>query len=256
MNTTYRLLILLLFTLTMIIAAVFMSPLPQNPAYHLFADHCTMLTVPNALNVLSNLPFVIIGIYGLSVLSKTAVTRAVTLIYGCLFAGILLTGIGSAYYHLHPDNQTLVYDRLPMTIVFMSFLSAAVYEYINEKGGYLLLLPLLIIGITSVFWWQHTESIGRGDLRPYLLVQFYPVFAIPIIIFLFPSTNRKAVLKVFLLIVLWYVVAKVLETFDKQIYNATSVVSGHTLKHLAAATSTYYIVRVFVLKYRKVASLT
>jgi hypothetical protein len=45
------------------------------------------------------------------------------------------------------------------------------------------------------------------------------------------------------LVVLLYVLAKVFEILDKPIFSALRVVSGHTLKHLAAAAAGWCILR-------------
>jgi hypothetical protein len=33
-------------------------------------------------------------------------------------------------------------------------------------------------GLGSVLWWHEGEVRGHGDLRPYALVQFYPLVAV------------------------------------------------------------------------------
>lgn len=244
-----RLALLGFLTLAAIVIVGLLKPISQSHAFHSFADQRIIAGIPNFWNVMSNIPFVVIGIYGLILIGRSHIKRSVALIYAFLFIGILFTGIGSAYYHYNPNNDSLVYDRLPMTVVFMSFLAATISEYINGKAGLRLLFPLVIIGIFSVFWWHHTEQLGAGDLRLYLLVQFYPVIFIPLIIILFPSTGNSQVLRMFIWIVLWYVVAKVLERFDKEVYNNFGFISGHSLKHLAAAVSTWYIVQLFKRKF-------
>lgn len=42
-----------------------------------------------------------------------------------LFAGVLLTSAGSTWYHLAPTNDSLVWDRLPMTLGFMGLFAAS-----------------------------------------------------------------------------------------------------------------------------------
>jgi hypothetical protein len=155
-----------------------------------------------------------------------------------MFIGILLTGFGSAYYHLHPDSHTLVYDRIPMTIVFMSFLSLTIAECISERAGSVLLIPFVMIGIGSVLWWKHSD-----DLRWYGLVQFYPMLFVPLIYLLFPSPNNKQSWRSIQWVIVWYAVAKICEQFDKEIFRAVHFISGHSLKHLFAAMATYYLGR-------------
>jgi hypothetical protein len=155
--------------------------------------------------------------------------------------GILLTAFGSAYYHLAPDNARLVWDRLPMTIVFMSLVAAMIAERISVRVGLWLLPPLLLIGIASVWQWHLSELRGAGDLRFYAAVQVYGVL-VPLLVLLLPARYTRT--SDLAIVAGWYILAKVLETFDKQIFAATGhIVSGHTLKHLAAAMAAYWILR-------------
>jgi hypothetical protein len=47
----------------------------------------------------------------------------------------------------------------------------------------------------------------------------------------------------FVVVVGFYVLAKILEESDRQVFAAGHLVSGHTLKHLAAAAAGYWILR-------------
>ncbi len=243
---------LLLFGVVTVIALIITFSLPRMPqpqAYHSFADQVTMFGIPNFLNVASNFLFIVFGVYGLLLLRRSNANTSLNIIYAVVFLGVLLTGFGSGYYHYSPNNDTLVYDRIPMTLVFMGFLCATIAELINEKAGIMLLLPLLLLGIFSVLWWHYTELEGKGDLRLYGFVQFYPVLAVPLIIFLFPSKDRHKSLRLLILVVIWYVIAKLFEHFDKQVYSIAGFISGHSLKHIAAAIATLYIVKIFSDKY-------
>ena len=185
-----RLKIILAIIVTTIIAIFNIEPITQNPAYHHFADQRRILHIANFFNVLSNLPFVIIGIMGIRLVALRQATGGLAelqTMYLVFFTGIFLTGFGSAYYHFQPDNQTLVWDRLPMTIAFMALFSAIIGEYISVQLAQKLFVPLLILGITSVIYWHLTELDGHGDLRAYLLVQFLPILLVPLILLLFES---------------------------------------------------------------------
>ncbi len=251
-----KLILLGLLTLACIIVAFALKRVSQSVEYHHFADARQFLGVTNFANVISNIPFLVGGIIGMVLLSRTKASKSISVIYLFLFIGVLFTGVGSAYYHLSTNNNTLVYDRIPMTIVFMSFLAATISERINEKWGVVLLLPLVAIGIGSVLYWHLTELKGMGDLRLYGLVQFYPVLFIPLVLVLFPSQQKNAGLSELAWIVVWYVIAKLFEHFDWQIYSLGNLISGHTLKHLAAAMSCWYLVKLFRRKYIVVGSKT
>lgn len=248
MKRTQKIRLLLVCTILAIPAVFLLHPIAQSLSFHNFADHRSWLGIPNFGNVASNLPFLIVGIIGLLLTWKASVTSSIRLIYTILFIGVLLTGLGSGYYHSDPNNNTLVWDRIPMTIVFMSLLSATVAELISKRWGIQLLLPLVLLGIVSVWWWHYTENNGHGDLRLYYLIQYYPMLFIPLILWLFYDPVHKPILKCLTWVVIWYVIAKLFEQLDYPIANTLGI-SGHTLKHLAAAISTWYFVLLFRQQY-------
>jgi hypothetical protein len=244
-----RLWILAAFTFSTIAIVSFLPRFPQNPAYHQFADDRALLGIPNCLNVISNVPFLLVGTLGLAFLfrrNSTGETRPFIHSqerwpYAAFFLGVALTSVGSAYYHLAPGNSTLIWDRLPMTIAFVSFFAAVVMERVSLKAGLWLLLPLILVGIGSVAYWHFTELRGRGDLRPYGYIQAYPLLGVSLIIFLFPASYTRAV--DILAVGGIYFLAKVFEFFDRPVYDLGHIVSGHTVKHLVAALSAYWALR-------------
>jgi hypothetical protein len=231
------------FALLAVTAVAFVPPIPQDPAYHLFVDQRTLYGVPNFWNVVSNLPFVIVGVLGLLLLMRQEpVTGGLPELwpaYRIFFMGVLLTGFGSAYYHLDPYNETLVWDRLPMTLAFMAFFSIIVGEYLSPGLGRALLWPLVIVGVLSIVYWHITESAGRGDLRPYALVQFLPMALIPMILLMFrPRLTGSGFLWA---MIACYVVSKITEHYDAELFSALGQISGHSIKHIAAAIGTLFI---------------
>ena len=78
--------------------------IPQDQGYHLFADQRVLVGIPNFWNVVSNIPFIVVGAVGLARFRDDAATIV-------LFLGFFLTGIGSAYYHWDPNDGTLFWDR-------------------------------------------------------------------------------------------------------------------------------------------------
>jgi len=215
------------------IAAFVADPVAQDLAYHLFADRRSMFGIPNFLDVISNLPFAIVGAAGLYFVSRDAAIPSNRLAWHIFFVGVFLTAFGSGYYHLAPGNDTLVWDRLPMTIAFMSFVAIVAGEYLSEALAKRLLLPLLVAGAASVFYWAHTEALGRGDLRAYALVQFLPMLLIPMVVLLY--RDRSDLGPYVGLMIVFYIAAKLLEFFDAAVFAAGGIVSGHSLKHVFAA---------------------
>lgn len=217
------------------IGMTFVPAVCQDINYHHFADRNEYFSIPNFWNVVSNLPFLIIGGLGMLFILFKSKERIVEILqpnYFIFFLGILLTGLGSSYYHWNPNNQTLVLDRLPMTISFMSIFSIIIGEYIGTKYARVLLFSLLTLGVGSVFYWSYTESMGCGDLRMYMAIQFFPMVLIPFIMIFFKPGNYPA--KYLWLVILAYVVAKVFERFDLEIAYFFPI-SGHSIKHLFAS---------------------
>lgn len=228
-------------------------PIPQDPTYHAFLDARELFGLPNFWNVASNLPFLLFGVFGLYALRKPSLPGLIPVLrpaYTIFFIGASLVAFGSGYYHLHPNNHTLLWDRLPMTIAFMAFFSIVIGEHIDLRWALRVLWPLIIIGAASVVYWHITESAGHGDLRPYAVVQFLPVLFIPLLLWLLPSRFNST--KYFWLVIATYVLAKVLEFFDGGTYNLLHVISGHSLKHVAAAVGVYFMV--LALRDRRVGS--
>lgn len=222
-----------------VVAVLSQPAIPQDPAYHVMADRRTLLGIPNALNVLSNVPFAVAGVLGLvAVFSPRPGARPFgdpweRWPYAALFAGTALTTAGSAYYHLAPDNARLVWDRLPMTVGFMGLLTAVVSERASLTLGRRLFVPLLLFGAGSVAYWYWTELRGAGDLRPYALAQFGSLAVVLVLLVLYDA--RYSGSRYLFAGVGAYVAAKAFEMADRTIFSFGNVVSGHTLKHLAAA---------------------
>jgi hypothetical protein len=200
-------------------------PIRQDLRYHDFADQ----RWHHALNVWSNLPFVGVGVVGCWVVGRNG--------YGwvwlCFFAGVVLTGIGSAYYHRRPCNETLVWDRLGMTTAFAPFLAGIVADRVGAAAGNWLFGPALAVGLGSVWYWKRTD-----DLRPYAWVQFFPMLAIPLLAVLVHGNGRDARSTLatadILVVIGWYALAKVFEVMDRPVFRWTGM-SGHSWKHVFAA---------------------
>ena len=208
-----------------------LPPILQDQDYHQFADVRALFGIPNVWNVISNIPFIVIGAAGLAHYRDSTATVFI-------FFGIFLTGFGSSYYHWSPNDDTLFWDRLPMVLAFMAILANAVEERLNARAGVILLWPLLAIGVFSLLLWR-----WNGDLRLYGWVQFFPVLALPVMFLLLPPKDTGT--HYWIVAAAIYALAKVLEHFDSAIYSIGHFVSGHTLKHLAAAAACFAILRYF-----------
>jgi hypothetical protein len=230
------------FTILCIAAAFLLPAVPQSLEYHHFADHRDVFGIHNFLDVVSNLGFLVAGIAGLVVVFGGRArfeSRSERWPYAVFFVGALLTALGSGYYHLAPNNESLFWDRLPMTIAFMGLVSSQIVDRISIRAGLALLVPMLLVGAASVIYWEATERAGAGNVLPYGILQGYSVVIVLLLAMLSPSryTRGNDLYWVFG----WYVLSKLLETFDAQVLALGRVFSGHTLKHVAAAIASFTV---------------
>jgi hypothetical protein len=242
---------ILAFTALSIAAAFLLPAMPQPTEYHDFADQRQLFRIANFLDVASNAGFLLVGVAGLFVVLKRRTPfehNSERLPYAIFFVGLVLTALGSGYYHLQPDNEHLFWDRLPMTIAFMSLIAAQIVDRISVRAGLILLLPMLLTGIASAVYWLVTERAGAGNVVPYGILQAYSVVMLLAIAWFYPSryTRGNDIYWVFTA----YVLSKLLETFDKELLAVGHLVSGHTLKHVAAAIAGLVVLRMLVLRRR------
>lgn len=245
-------LLILLAVVPVLVFFAVTGAISQDPAYHRFADTRSFLGLPHFWNVVTNLPLLLAGGRGLWLERRQRLVHdqpAGAPVYALFFTGVALTGIGSAGYHWAPDNHTLFWDRLPMSIGFMALTVAVLAEHLGARLSRRLLWPLLTAGAASVLYWHVTEQFGRGDLRPYAVVQFLPLLLLPVVCLLFRSRfSRSGDLW---LVLGWYVLAKLAEQFDVQLFVLTGGwLGGHALKHLLSALAVWWLVRMLRLRNR------
>lgn len=227
-----------------VVGLIVFGPIAQDTRYHQFADQRELLGIANFWNVVSNLPFLLIGIVGLLRCKKLYGLHLLSGnrgFYSLFFLGITLTGITSSYYHLQPDNIGLFWDRVTMALCFAGLIGIVIGEFISHNLAQKLKIPLVVFGLLSVVYWIISEFLGAGDLRPYILTQFLPMLIIPLIAFFWKSTVIRKIDVV--IIAIAYGVAKLFELCDVQLYQLIGL-SGHTLKHLAAAYCAIWIYRI------------
>lgn len=219
------------------------GPIGQLPHYHEFADQSGWFGIPHAADVLSNLGFAAVAMWGAFSLWPARHGEGFkSSIYGyALFiAGLLLTAFGSSFYHLAPDNARLVWDRLPIALACVGLLGAVRAE---THAGEHPVRDVLLLGAFAVFsvaWWRFTDLRGADDLRPYLLLQGLPLMLIPLWQWIYgaPRADKMA----FMAAISLYVAAKAAELNDHEILAALGWMSGHTLKHLLSTLAAGVIV--------------
>lgn len=237
MTLSRRETLLLFATLALASVATVAPPLAQPAHFHDFADQRSWFGIPHALDVLSNVPFALFGLWGLRVLGRARSLDAASRGLGALFfGGLIATALASGWYHWAPMDAGLAADRLAMTVAFAGLLGLGVRTHISARAGLAFAAAVLLLGPVSVGVWA-----AQGNLLPWALLQGGGMALLLVLAWLRPQTGQltlpwAAVIGV-------YVVAKVCELGDHAIYEATGqAVSGHSLKHLVAALAAWPVI--------------
>ena len=241
-----------ILSVAMVLAAMIVPPIPQPAEYHEFADQRFLFGIPNFFDVASNIAFLLAGIAGLifllhsrvSIISKAFAGLPERWPYLILFLSVAMASVGSAYYHLAPDNDRLVWDRLPIATGIMALLAATLSERISPKVGLPLLPVLIAVGAGSVMHWYWSEQRAAGNLNFYIVVQFYSLLVIFLLGIFFPSRYTRGT--DMHTVMMLYGLAKLAEIRDREIYELGHVMSGHTAKHLLAALAICWILRMLI----------
>ena len=215
----------------LILLAIFLPSIEQNQNYHNFADQRVLFGVNNAFDTLSNLAFIMVGALGLFNFYNNQyikISNSFSVILNLFFISIILTGLGSSFYHLSPNDFTLVFDRLAMSLVFASILAMLAYLKISSRFGLHTLAELLILAPLTVLIWKF-----NGNLTPYVVLKFGGIILV-ILTLLLTKTRMQG--PCFTSLIILYGAAKLVEFYDEKIFNLSqNLISGHTLKHLIAA---------------------
>ncbi len=242
MSVPYRRAILLAVALLIAVACASLPPIAQDSRYHAFASSGALWGIPNFWNVVSNIPFLLAALYGLSAFRNPGAftQRWEGVAFAITIAGTAAVAAGSTWYHVDPTNYTLLWDRLPMTVVFTALLAATIGERVDPQYGRYLLFPLIGCGILSVLDWRIT-----GDLRVYAGVQFGSALTIAFLLSMFPARYTRSNRLWFVLAL--YAFAKLAEQFDGPIAALTGA-GGHPWKHFLAAAAMAAYVRMVALR--------
>jgi len=208
-----------------VVAVVVLGPITRGPAFHLYADQRVWLGIPHAGDVLSNLGFLLVAAYYLR-RQSTLVAGA-----GAAVSGVALIGLGSGAYHWAPSDALLVFDWFPIAMTLMIVLALVVRDRLGDVWGGLARLAGPVMAVGSVGYWYVTGGTDGGDMAPYVAVQLVGVGLAPVLAVVAPGRVKAGWLVAGLG---GFLLARVLAHHDREILDAIGV-SGHSLKHLAAA---------------------
>lgn len=217
-----------------LILVAMMHPVIRGAGFHVYADQRTTLGIPHIGDVLSNLPFVIVGLFGMwHARDITGLPRGLVLAF---FASVACIGLGSGLYHLTPSDATLAVDWLPIALTASLMVALLVHDRIDPTLGWIVTAVATAASVGSIAWWWFTL-----DARWYGLVQLTSIALVPVIVILYPRGRLE---RGWLLAgVACFVLARLVHAQDRALLDASGVISGHTLKHLLAASATWCVLR-------------
>ena len=246
----------LLAAFTLLALFAMACPAFDGPAVvSVFADDRGWHSLPNAMDVLSNLPFLAIGLLGLRWLrwldqpelsaAETAASAGDGLDSGVsqrlgnsldcawiFFAGLIACAVASMVYHLQPDMLRLAADRAGMAIAFAGLIGLAVCDRVSQRAGWVAAWLTLVGGLLAVAVWFET-----GNVTPWATVQFGGMALVLVLALIRPLPEGTGGVGLKLgWVIFFYALAKLFELSDQAVYEATHhIVSGHSVKHLTAA---------------------
>ncbi len=239
-----------IFLVIALVGIFLIDKIPQNSGWLQFADRRSFAGIPNFVNVISNIFFIFIGVYGLrfvivSQLKSYAFEfeweRVAPAVF---FLGILLQGIGSIWFHLEPSVERLAWDQFPMTFIFMGVFGTLVGDRIQSDTPNSIYGSLLFLTSLTAGWWTWMIINGAGfDIRPYLFVQFFPLLVMLIVLVFFPSRYTHET--DYWIVLLFYACSGFFEAYDRQIFEILVVISGESLKHILLAGAAWQFLWMF-----------
>jgi hypothetical protein len=232
------------FAITLVAALMLLhGPILQPVHYHEFADHSLWANIPHAADVLSNLGFAVVALWGARRVwpqRNQPAVRAGGVGYSVFLIALLLTSMGSSYYHLVPDDWRLVWDRLPIALACAGLLAGVRAQLVPNANVRFETLGLATFAAASVAWWYAGQLRGAGDLRPYLLLQIAPLVLIPLWQTVHGASRADRLWFSFAFAL--YVLAKIAEVHDHEMHAMLGWISGHTLKHVLASAAAWVLV--------------
>ena len=231
----------LLLAVAALAALAALLPATGLPAgYHDFADQRTLLGLPHALDVLSNLPFAVMGAWGLWWLRRVPLDRLGTAQRGLavlFFVGLMATAFCSSSYHLDPHDAGLCIDRVGMSLAFAGLLGLAAADRISARAGVALAALVAVAApATALVAW-----LG-GNMTPWAVLQGGGLVLLAALALRRPQP--RALGFSIIGVIAFYALAKALELADAPVFALTQqLISGHSAKHLVAALAGWPVVR-------------
>ena len=219
-----------LITLTGL-ALIAWGPVPAGALTHQHADNRSWLGIPNAANVLVNVPIFWCAAWGWCATRTSPWTRSLRLPWQGFHLWVMLASLLAAMYHAAPSDAGYIASHVCSAGAALMLSFGLMAERLDRRWGamtscVLAALVVVAIGVAS----DYEQRLGGGiDVRPFLLLQAVPLLLVVAgTLRLPPDRPRRSAWVVLLAL---YAGARLLEWADAPVFTITGWISGHTLMH-------------------------
>ena len=233
----YALVMLASMTLAATMGMVAWGPMLVDAEDHRYADERMWLGIPAAANVLVNLPMLLLGAWGWRTTQTSAWPEVLSVPWRLFQWCAMLSAVFASVYHASPGDTLFVLTHVCTACGFISLTLGALAERVHPRFGSRMACRLALAGaaLLGAAMLIAQSFTGHLDMRPLLLLEIIPVLVIPAGAFSLPGTWTRAF--DWIVVLMLYTFAKLLELGDSAVLNATGWVSGHTMMHLALAAA-------------------
>lgn len=235
--------LVLLLSMSLALAAGLLAwgPLSLSDANHLFADGRMLFGIPNGLTALACLPMCAVCVCGMQNVLHADWPSALCRPWLGFFTLAFMMAASAALYHLAPDNLGWAIGSTFAAGAFALLLLAFLAERVDARfGSPVAVSTAVVLALGAGAWWLAGEMlIGRGDLRPLLLLQALPALLIPAGALSLPGRHSSG--GDWLFVFGLYGAARLLEQADAAVFAATGLLGGHALMHLLLAAGTAWL---------------
>lgn len=198
--------------------------------------------VQTFLNVFTSLPLSVAGAIGIrkAVERRDEALSATGLPFLTFCFSLILSGVGSIWYHSFPSPANLLWDRLPIALSLASLACGIANLYPGSLWGTKLLGPAVVTTVSTVVYWNVTRLRGHEDLVPYAVAQVAAAMFVCYVSFLqWPHKATSGILRFALLA---YAAGRVLEGMQAVIYSKIGFDFAHPGKHLLMSAACFLMI--------------
>lgn len=220
-------------TLAVTMGLMAWGPIVMTASAHLYADKRVWLGVAGGVNVWVNAATFVAGAWGWQATRNSDWPLQLRTPWQLFHACAMVSAGAAALYHARPHDSLFVFTHVATASGFMMLTLGLLAERVHSRFGSLPICFAVLCGIslTGGAMLLAQAQGGQLDMRPLLLLEIIPVLVIPAGALSLPGRSTRVF--DWVVVLTFYALAKLFETGDALVLEASGWISGHTLMHLA-----------------------